>query len=60
LVNYAAPQAPKGLKLALGPRWKDAAQVRLRTAETPEQTLAVAENAVEIPPFPVYAVAVVG
>lgn len=60
LVNYAAPVPPKGLKLSLGERWKDAGRVRLLTAESPEQTLSVAGATVEIPPFPVYAVMVVG
>jgi len=60
LVNYAAPEAPKGLRLSLGPRWKNPSRVRLLTAESPEQTLSVAGGAVEIPPFPVYAVVLVG
>jgi hypothetical protein len=60
LVNYAAPEAPKGLKLSLGARWNNAGRVRLLTAESPEQALSVAGAAVEIPPFPVYAVVVVG
>ncbi len=60
LVNYAAPEPPKGLKLSLGQPWKNAGRVRLLTAESPEQTLAVAGATVEIPPFPVYAVVVVG
>jgi len=59
LVNYAAPMPAKGLNLSLGQRWKNAAQVRLLTAESPEQTLSVTGATVEIPPFPVYAVVMV-
>ena len=60
LVNYAAPSPPKGLKLSLGPQWKNASRVRLLTVESPEQTLSVDAAAVAIPSFPVYAVLVVG
>lgn len=60
MVNYAAPVPAKGLRLALGERWRGAGRVRLLTAESPERTLSVAGSVVEIPPFPVYAVAVVG
>jgi hypothetical protein len=60
LVNYAAPEPAKGLRLSLGERWKSASRVRLLTAESPEQTLSAAGAGVEIPPLPVYAVVVVG
>lgn len=60
LVNYAAPEPAKGLRLSLGQQWKNASRVRLLTAESPEQMLSVTEATVEIPPLPVYAVVVVG
>jgi hypothetical protein len=60
LVAYAAPAPPKGLRLSLGQPWKNASRVRWLTAESPEQTLAIAAASVEIPPFPVYAVVVIG
>ena len=60
LVNYAAPKPPEGLKLWLGRRWRDASQARMMTAESLEQVLPVAAGTVEVPPFSVYAVLVIG
>ena len=60
LVNYAAPTPANGLRLSLGPRWEKAGQVRLLTPESPEKSLSIAGAEVQIPPFPVYAVVVVG
>jgi len=58
LVNYAAPEPPKGLHLAMGPRWSKARTVRLLTPESGEQSLRLTDNSIAIPPFPVYAVVV--
>lgn len=60
LVNYAASSPARELKLSLGPRWKNASRVQLLTAEASAHTLPIAAATIEIPPFPVYAIVVVG
>jgi hypothetical protein len=61
VVNYAA-HAVSGLRLALGPRWSGAKQVRCSRPEAPEETLPSSPGkpgTIDLPAIDVYAVVVV-
>lgn len=60
LVNYAAPEPSKPLRLVLGPAWKSTRSVELLTAEGPAAKLTAAEAAIRVPPFAVYALLILG
>lgn len=63
LVNYAAGATPEGLRLDLGKRWKGAGAARMLVPDGPGRDLVVRDVSgpmLELPPFAVYGVVIVG
>jgi len=60
LVNYAAPEPSKPLRLTLGPKWKTARKIEMLTAEGSVQQLKADKATVKVPAFAIYAVVIVG
>jgi len=60
LVNYGASPTPGDLSLRLGKRWQNAATIQMRTIDGAIKDLRAGDATIEIPPFAVHAVLLIG